>query len=234
MSERSPLLSRLRNALRGVRLPSIEWPTLGRVTDIPVYVIHNSGEADDYFFIFDFEQFVERSREGAFVRPRLKVWAGRDDFDRRLFARQFRQSFAREFDAARAALEAEDDGKRGWFGWLRSLDLGAFELSPTILAANVLLLLATTTGRVVSAMLPLPRWGRSGNEAEALERSIEETQAKVDAALAGLVVTLHIDLYRHAWRGCRGGRLTGMDYDAWPLPGYVSEHLDDGRSGSWW
>ena len=87
-------MKRVRVAFGGVaeRLASIslpELPRLGREAVIPVYVVHNSGDAEDYFFIFDFEEFVVRSREGVFVRPRLRVIAGRDDFDRADFAREF-------------------------------------------------------------------------------------------------------------------------------------------------
>ena len=77
------------------QLPVVKAPTLGTTVDVPVYVIHNSADAEDYFFIFDFEQFVERSRSGIFVRPKLKVWAGRNDFGRGAFARQFRGSLMR-------------------------------------------------------------------------------------------------------------------------------------------
>ena len=215
-------------------LPRFAWPALGRTVDIPVYVIHNSADAEDYFFIFDFEEFVERSREGMFVRPQLKVWAGRSDFSRTLFARQFREAFAREFDLARAALRAEKTKGLG-FGWL-GWDLG-FDVVSSIAAsfiANIVLLLATTTGRAVLSALPIPGWARPKSDEVRLEDQIAATQAKVDEALARIDLTLHRDLYSHAWKGQPPGPLTGIDYDAWPLPRHVVEHLGDGESGSWW
>lgn len=215
-------------------LPEFEWPTLGRQVDIPVYVIHNSADAEDYFFIFDFEEFVERSREGIFVRPALKVLAGRSDFSRTLFARQFREAFAREFDAARQALQAEKKKGQGigWLGW----DLGFDAVSSLVASfvANVVLLLALTTGRAVLNLLPIPGWARGKSKDVKLEDQIDATQQKVDEALERIDVTLHRDLYNHAWRGQAPGPLTGMDYDAWPLPGHVASHLEDGTSGSWW
>ena len=36
-----------------------EMPTLGSEAEIAVYVVHNSGEAENYFFLFDFEEFVD-------------------------------------------------------------------------------------------------------------------------------------------------------------------------------
>lgn len=227
---KNPLdIDRLRSAL-----PSFEWPTLGKTVEIPVYVIHNTQDAEDYFFIFDFEEFVERSRDGIFVRPKLKVWAGRADFSRTLFARQFREAFAREFDAARNALKAEQKKGRG-FGWL-GWDLG-FDVVSSLVAsfiANIVLLLATTTGRAVLSVLPIPNWARGKSKEGKLEDQISATQAKVDAALEAIEVSLHRTLYEHAWRGGQGGPLTGMDYDAWPLPEHVVRHLGDGESGSWW
>ncbi len=93
-----------------------EMPQLGRMIDIPVYLVHNSDDPEDYFFIFDFELFVEQSRQGLFVRPKLQVWPGRDDFNRPQFAGQFRESFTQEFDLARAALENSNESS-GWFSW---------------------------------------------------------------------------------------------------------------------
>lgn len=211
------------------QLPSVKMPTLGKVVDIPVYVIHNSADAEDYFFIFDFEQFVERSRSGMFVRPRLQVWAGRNDFGRTAFARQFRESFAREFEAARKAMTAgADQGGSGWFSWSLGLDI-----IPNFVA-HVVLLVALSAGKMVWSALPLPGFLRGKSDGEKLERSIEDTQVKVDGALAEMEVSLHPELHRHAWRGATPGPSAGMDRNAWPLPAFVAQHLDEGRSTSWW
>ncbi|MEM9795146.1 MAG: hypothetical protein AAF919_01565 [Pseudomonadota bacterium] len=216
------MIGRLPDRLRGV-IPEIRLPELGRRVEIPVHVIHNTTDPEDYFFIFDFEQFVERSRAGVFARPVVKIWAGRSDFDRRAFARQFRQAFARDFDAARATLDAESR-KRGWFGWLPApTDLVGLA---STLATNVVLLIALSAGRAVFGQLSLPGWLRRRGERERLEAAIADTQGHVDAALERVEIVLHMDLYRHAWRGARGGRLTGMDYDAWPLPASVAQYLD--------
>ncbi len=207
-------------------LPRLTLPEIGRAVEIPIYLIHNSPDPEDYFFIFDFEQFVERSRAGLFARPKLKVWAGRDDFDRRTFAREFRKGFAREFDIARAMLAEEESKGRGWLGWLPGpSDLVGLA---STLATNVVLLVALSAGKMIFGEWRRPGWLQRRSEAEALEAAIAETQGKVDAALARVEIVLHMDLYRHAWRGQPGGRLTGMDYDAWPLPHFVAQHLELG------
>ena len=56
-------------------LPSLSWPKIGRSVDVPIYLVHNSPDKEDYFFTFDFEQFVECSKTGIFVRPRM--WSDR-------------------------------------------------------------------------------------------------------------------------------------------------------------
>lgn len=212
-------------------LPEISLPTLGREVEIPVYVIHNSDDPEDYFFLFDFEVFVERSKEGMFVRPKLKVWAGRDDFDRVVFARQFRQSFAHEFDRMRAEL-GKDKSKMGWLSWDLGVDLAGALVAN--LAAYVLILVAMGAGKAFAGMLTVPAWMK-GKSAEAkLEDQVDGMKGQVEAALKNIEVVMHLDLYKHAYRGMPGGPVSGMDFDAWPLPAYVMAHFEDNESGSWW
>lgn len=228
MDDKPSLKDRLSAAV-----PSVGWPSLGRTVEIPVYVVHNTPDAEGYFFIFDFEQFVELSRGGVFVRPKLKVWAGRDDFDRATFARQFRTSFAKEFDAARFALAEDQPAKgSGWFGWGMASDLFGFNLAS--FAANVVLLVGVSAGKMVWNALPLPSLWTKKSDAAKLEQSIQDTQTKVDAALSGMAVTIHRELWTHAYKGTSPGRMTGMDKDAWPLPEFVRTHLDQETSTSWW
>ena len=204
-------------------VPKVSLPKIGREVEIPVYVIHNSRDMEDYYFIFDFEQFVERSDAGIFARPKLKVWAGRDDFSRRKFARAFREAFAREFDAAREAQQAGSGKARGWFSWGAASGIGAM-LSGFV--ANIVLLVATSAGRAVLEGVAARRaLQRHRSDAEKLEARIEDVQGRVDGALERLELHLHIELYRHAWRGQAPGPLRGMDYEAWPLPARVSRHL---------
>jgi len=196
-------------------LPDVKMPTLGKSVDIPVYLIHNSPDPEDYFFIFDFEQFVETSRSGMFVRPRLKVWAGRGDFARRRFARQFRESFSREFEAARRALAQGSKSEIGWLGQVVGAGLGVASGTVPGFIALVVLALATSAGNTIWSALPnRPRLRRTKTDEEKLEESIAETQSKVDGALATMEVTLHPDLYHHAYRGATPGPRTGMNADA--------------------
>ena len=228
----------IKSALSGFkgRLPeirSLEMPTLGREVAIPVYLIHTGPDPEAYFFIFDFEEFVERSREGIFVRPKLKLWAGREDFSRAEFARQFRVSFGREFEAARLALVAEKKSS-GWFGWLKGTGSDLIGNSIAGFIANVVLLVALSAGRMVLSQILPATLSRVKSDATKLEQSIEETKDKVDAALRDFDVTLHADLYFHAFGERPHGAYEGMDFDAWPLPNFVQKHLGDTETTSWW
>jgi hypothetical protein len=207
-------------------LPRLRLPALRRPVDIPVYLIHNSPDAEDYFFIFDFEQFVARSRAGLFVRPRIRVWAGRADFSRRRFARQFREGFAKEVDAARATLQAEDRKGNGWFGWIVATDLNLPVGWVPNLVANIVLSVALSGTRALFLGFGRRGAARTNDDPEKLERAIEDTQRKVDAALEALAIHLHVDLYRHAWRGATPGSLEGIDHEAWPLPAFVRHDPD--------
>ena len=231
MQQRGPVVRGIKDRIWN-QVPALKLPTLGKTVDIPVYVIHNGSDPEDYFFILDFEQFVERSKSGIFVRPRLKVWAGRSDFARGAFGRQFRESFAHEFEHARQANSNANKSGSGWLGW--DVAAGSIPEAIGVFAAYVVLLVASSAGRVVWSALPIPRFLRGKSAAEKVENEIAETQNRVDTALAAMEVTLHKDLHRHAKRDGAQVSIQGMTRDDWPLPRFVSEHINDRKSTSWW
>jgi hypothetical protein len=221
--------ARVLGAATQVELPSL--PRLAREVSVPVYMIHNSADAEDYFFIFDFEEFVEQTRIGVFVRPRLEVWAGRLDFTRHRFARQFRESFAREFEAARAHLAQEQAKPRGWFGFfadqfreLRGATLQAY-------LANLMLLVATTAGTKILAQVMPAGWLAGKSDTQKLEASIGNVKAKVDEALAKLEIRVHPQLCDHAMRVGGKVKRSEIERDAWPLPHAISAHLEQEQAG---
>lgn len=209
-------------------VPQLPLPSLMKEAEIAVYLVHNSRDPEDYFFLFDFEEFVDRSKGGFFVRPKLRIFAGRDDFSRTKFARQFREVFAREFDRMRAEL-AEANGKRGWLDWLGGpVDLIAG------LVGNLILALALSVGRSLFGRISMPGFLK-GRSAEAkLADEIDRTKGQVEAALERIEITVHRELYDYAYRDGLPGRISGLDREAWPLPAYVRSHLQQGESGSWW
>lgn len=223
------LLNRAKEAL-----PQIELPQIGQEVALPVYVIHNSIDPEDYFFIFDFERFVEATQQGWFVRPSLDIWAGRDDFSRLRFATQFRESFAREFDIARAQLAQQSSKPEGWFGYLSRSFRELRGASVSELVANVVLLVALSTGRAVLTQILPKGWLGAKSDETRLEEGIASTREKVDEALVNIKISLHPELYDHAHRDGPRGPNARLDRDAWPLPDYVRQHLNQGESGSWW
>ena len=206
-------------------------PKMTRDVEIPVYMVHNSADPEDYFFLFDFEEFVDSSSQGIFARPVLRIYAGRDDFSRAVFARQFREVFASEFDRMRADL-AQSKKRGGWLDWGGGV-LNPFDLVGS-LVANVVLAIALSVGRMTIGKLSLPRLLK-GKDAEAkLRDEISATKTKVERALERVEITQHPELYEHAYRGGPKGKNAGMDRAAWPLPQHVRDHLCDQRSGAWW
>ncbi len=211
------------------RLPDL--PTLTKEAEIAVYMIHNSRDAEDYFFLFDFEEFADRSNQGLFVRPVLRVFAGRDDFSRTSFAGEFRAVFAREFDAMRVAL-ADRKGKRGWLSWNFGVNSAVDILGG--LVANLVLATALSIGKGIFGNVQLPKLLKGKTDEARLQDEIDATKRKVETALERIEVTLHPELYNHAYRDGPMGRISGLDREAWPLPAHVRAHLNDGESGSWW
>lgn len=216
------------------QLPEIKLPTLSRDAEIPVYLIHNSIDPDDYFFIIDFEEFVERSTQGLFVRPKLIIWAGRDDFSRMEFASHFREVFAAEFDRMRMELMQKENGNRGlgWLNWADALTLDPVYLGKVL--ANFVMALGLSGGKTALSSIPVPKWVKGKSKALQIEEDIEETKMAVETALRNIEVVLHKELYEHAYRRERLGKVSGIDLSAWPLPRHVRDHLLDGKSGSWW
>ncbi len=212
-------------------LPDFKAPDLARKAEISVFMIHNSRDPEDYFFLFDFEEFVDRSNGGYFVRPVLRVFAGRDDFSRTSFAREFREVFAREFDRMRAEL-AEKKGKRGWLTWSFGLNSALDVIGG--LVGNLVLAIALSVGRKVVGDISLPRLLAGKSDEAKLADEIDRTKGKVENALTEIEITIHPELYYHAYRDGHLGKISGMDRDAWPLPSYVRAHLQDEKSGSWW
>ncbi|MDP5215613.1 hypothetical protein Q5Y75_00125 [Ruegeria sp. 2205SS24-7] len=213
------------------RLPEFRPPDITKRAEISVYMVHNSPDPEDYFFLFNFEEFVDRSNAGYFVRPVLKIFAGRDDFSRTRFAREFREVFAGEFDRMRAELAAQK-GKRGWLGWSFGVN-SALELVGGLIG-NLVLAVALSVGRRVLGDLSLPQIFATKCDEAKLADEIDRTKVKVETALAEVQVTIHPELYKHAYRDGPMGKISGMDREAWPLPDYVRAHLQDERSGSWW
>lgn len=163
--------------------------------------------------------------------PALRIFAGRDDFGDSAFARQFREVFVDEFDWKRDELASGKSG-RGWLdkNWAAVAAFGLFAGA----VALVVLAVALSLGKSVLGGLKRPRLLTRGKAEARLAAEIDETRSRVEAALGRVDVTLHPELYDHAWRDGYKGPVSGLDRDAWPLPAYVRAHLDDGKSRAWW
>ena len=229
------LLSSVGDTLKGAL--NTAWdqiPDVSLISDIevPVYVLHHGPGAEDYELLCDFETFMKESQSGLLKRPALRIWAGRSDFERHLFACHLREAFSNQFDMVRNAHRAEAEARRK--SWLQFPSLSELILMGLTgaagLAGSLLLYLATSMGgkaledifaRLKSAV------GASSDPEQELEKLIAEKKSTIDEGLARIEISLHRDLYAYAWRGQRPGPMTGIDRDAWPLPGFVRERMDD-------
>ena len=71
------------------------------VVDIPGFVLPTGPHEDDYFLQFEFNEVLKRLSSGTLVRPRLVIFAGRDDMNRKLLADRINTNFTRAFEAAK-------------------------------------------------------------------------------------------------------------------------------------
>lgn len=221
----------------GNLLPDLPDFALSKRVGIPIYIVHNSTNPEDYFFLLDFERFMAESQKGMFTRPSLELWAGRSDFERHPFARNLREAFSREFGRMHEEKRADLSKKRWGSGWLSlgfGLDIVAALGSGFV--QTLILFLAVTTGKSAWKEVRniLGMKSRKESELKKLQTAIDEKREVIDAALMEIDVTLHRELYLHAYRGHPPGKLTGMDYQAWPLPNFVRQHLEQGVSRGWW
>lgn len=201
---------------------------------IDIYLVHQSRGAEDYEILCDFERFATENQTGLFSRPYLRVWAGRQDFERHIFARRLREAFAEQFEAVRAArAEAERASRRGFFA-LPSL----WEIGTTVaglgasMVSTIVLYLAVKAGG--GALEDIRGWLRDSTVGRAfrgksagaqLEAEIDKKKAVIDQGLRDIEIMLHRDLYLHAWREGPAGPMTGMNREAWPLPDFVRDRM---------
>ncbi len=207
--------------------------TLASDVEIPVYLIHHGPGAEDYEILCDFEAFMTANQQSFLARPVLRVWAGRADFERYLFARQLREAFSSQFEQLRALRRREQD-RRSWsLPSVGDVLLWGLSLTGSVIG-GLLLWIATETGRAaLSRIAGIVRGSivgkalRGRSAEQQLEDLIEEKKSAIDEGLARLEISLHRELYVRAWRDQRPGPMTGMDRDAWPLPDFVRERMVD-------
>lgn len=213
-----------------------QLPEVSLVSDVevPIYILHHGTGSEDYELICDFEKFMSASQSGFLHRPVLKLWAGRSDFERYIFARHLREAFSQQFEAVRRIQQEERDAERKQWSLPTAGDVLLWGLNLAGgLVGSLLLYLATETGRTaierISKIVKNSVVGRalgSGSAEAELEQLIEEKKAVIDAALSRIEIVLHRELYAYAWRGQSPGPMTGMNRQAWPLPDFVRERME--------
>lgn len=68
---------------------------------VSVFLLPTGTGCRDFMVSFCFDEAIAQLRSGIFVRPTLKIWAGRADIDRSYLAHIIKNEFTRQLDAAR-------------------------------------------------------------------------------------------------------------------------------------
>ncbi len=71
---------------------------------IPCFLLPTGSGPRDFLCAMDFSEVVEGLAGGRFHRPRLKIWAGRNDIDRTVLATRLRHEFMRQLQDDRERL----------------------------------------------------------------------------------------------------------------------------------
>ncbi|MEM7060472.1 MAG: hypothetical protein AAF557_23075 [Pseudomonadota bacterium] len=218
-------------------LANSAWDSLPEFTltsdvEVPVYVIHHEPEAEDYEILCDFEGFMTANQKSFLARPVLRVWAGRQDFERHIFARRLREDFTAQFEILRMALRAERDEKNWKLPGIGDVLLWGLSLGSEVVGSIILWLAMEpgqkAIGRITSIFRrsAFDRSVQDGSAEQQLETLIKEKKGVIDEALARIEIALHRALYAYAWRGQRPGPMTGIDREAWPLPSFVTDQME--------
>jgi hypothetical protein len=69
---------------------------------VPLFLLPVGGKPDEFICIFDFEEVATKLQSGILVRPRIEVWAGRDDLNRGHLGIVLRDEFTRQLHEKRA------------------------------------------------------------------------------------------------------------------------------------
>lgn len=85
---------------------SLSEATFGRLFKeviVPCFLLPTGPLANDYELTFEFDKAIEGLESGALIRPKLNVFAGRDDIDLELLSHRLRKEFTKQFEAAKEA-----------------------------------------------------------------------------------------------------------------------------------
>lgn len=213
---------------------------------VPAYVIHQSGDSEDYLIHFQVEEITENLKNGIFIRPKIEIWSGRNDLNRTKLAKKLRLEFLQQLEEEKQKKLQEHDAHRkeiakrsettksnllSRVSWLGSAIAAALLVSNPI-ANAVILFIAVTSGKsTISELIKMLRlsmssWakGKTNKEKEQeLEKEINSKQGTIDEALENMDIKLHPSLYKaaHDSFGVTATSAKGIVINAEPLPEYI-------------
>ena len=208
----------------------IPFPTIASVRQkilpeapVAVFLLPVGTKPDEFVSLFDFSVVVQELQRGRFHRPRLVVWAGRSDIDRKALAKSLRHDFTTQLEKERARLtsaaeqialpqldrlhaereKAGQDVQTATFGLTSSLIFLFLVSAPIFNLIFMILAVFSGAGGVTKALHHVSLTLRMRSNQEALAKNRSELEAQLDQtddrfvqAVDTLEVTVHPTLHR--------------------------------------
>ena len=204
---------------------------------LPLFLLPTGSAASDFCCVFDFDEPIDVLRSHRFPRPVLRVWAGRQDFDRDSLTEQLKSEFTRQFEASRdrdrSAFEAElkelEEGKQkaleqvsGPLGSFAGTVAAAAFLDPGAIMGLIILAISMRKGRL--ALKPLTDYFEVRRKTKGRRKEMEHHLSNLEAQFSSdnkvfqrsvrrLDVQVHPELRDLARRFCQADGVSLADDD---------------------
>lgn len=186
---------------------------------VPVFLVPTGPGADDYILTLDLEESFALLNSGVLPRPVFQVWSSRSDLDREILAQRLTDQFtthfsevkrkhAREIEQKKAEVADDEKAKNLSEGTYASIEMILTALISMLLATNpvvdfLFLAIAVLGGGalgtqlvkiVVQFLMSLVKGVTDNQSLKALEKEVNNNQAKVNQGLKRVRVHIHARL----------------------------------------
>ena len=177
--------------------PSTFSDLIFRDCPVPLYLLPIGGAPDEFICRFDFKDVTTKLHRGILVRPRIDIWAGRDDLDREQLSRVLQDEFTRQLHEERRkrAIEVQRESTaRAQQGQQAPVQPGLDIQSSLKIALSAAQLMLVVTNPVVDLLLLALAIGVSSNAAVAVLKPLffssplEDVEGEIETELRRLEV----------------------------------------------
>lgn len=102
--------------------------TPGKIADLIVddcevatFLLPTGSRPNDFHCSFDFDEVLGKMKSGLLVRPRIVVWSGRGDIEKKHLAAVLKRDFTRQFREQKEKMLSEAGGKKGLIDRIKKL-----------------------------------------------------------------------------------------------------------------